>query len=488
MYLYRTGNFILFLIVFSTLRLSAEKYYAVTSAIENIYQSVWEMDYIKAYEAVEEAKSDDPNNLLIYHVENYIDFTRIFLTDDVRYLESFLLDVNKRIDLIKTGDSSSPYFYFSQAEIYIQRSLVRSKNGEEIKAGWDINRAHKLLKKCKKEHPDFMYSDKSLSVIHMLMGSMKGIKKTLIKLFTSLEGTVEQGIEEISNLYNWNKNNPSIWSDEIITVQSLIYGHLEKKWPEAFKTIQEIDDYKKLTPLGRFLIGSTAYHTGENDHVIAILSEEDHDHSFYYLDLLAGTALLNKGDTSANIYFQRYLDNHHGSKFLKSACHKLAWYELTVRNNIQGYDQWMGRCKFIGDSSTGEDQEAQRSCETKERPNKHLLKSRLLFDGGYYKHALIEVQKYNPSSKSETHNIEYTYRKARILQQLGESKEALVLLDETINLGRTNKEYYACNAALQMAYIFYQKNDYKSAKRYAELVLDIHPKERKESLHNEAKI
>ncbi len=481
--------FILLIYLLCPDRITAQYHFTVTPALEEIYQSVWDMSWEKAREAANAMKQEDPENLLVYHVENYIDFVRIYLTDDMNDFESFRTDVTHRIAEIQKGSMSSPYYFYSQAEIYIQWSLVRSKNGEVIRAGWDINRAYKLLKKCKEKHPDFHFTDKSLSVIHTLIGSVKGLKKTIIKILTSLDGSVDQGISEIENLYSWNDHNPSLWSDEIITVRSLMQGHIQKNWNDSFETINKLSQNRRTTPLGRYLLASTAYHAGHNDITIDLLAlDEPHDHSFYYLDLLAGTALLNKGDSSANRFIQQYLDHHHGQSFLKSASQKMAWYELVIEGNQEEYVRWMNKCKLLGATITVEDQEAQLSAEQNIIPNRHLLLSRLLFDGGYYDKAWKEVQKYNPEQKEKVEILEYTYRKARILQKRGNEREALALLGQTINLGKEEKVYYACNAALQMAYIFFNNRDFKNAARYIEITLDIHPNERKENLHNEAKV
>lgn len=479
-----------FLLIVSSHLVSGQLYYSVTKDIESVYDAVWEMDHHKAYAAVANVKSTDPNNLLVHLLEDYIDFTKIFLTDDLSGFEAYRENVGRRLDELQRGDASSPYYYYAQAEIYIHWSLVRGKNGETIRAGWDINRAYKLLKKCKKEHPDFLYVDKSLSVIHTLMGSVKGIRKTFIKLLTSLDGTIEEGIKDINDLYVWDTDHPSVWSDEIKTVQSLMSGHILKDWERALSIISEISDKHKATPLGRFLISSTASHAGKNDEAINhLIPTQDHDNqSFYYLDFLGGAVLLNKKDTRAKDYFQKYLDNHHGQNFLKAACQKMAWFELIMNDDIVAYKSWMSQCLTIGATETGEDQEAQQAALSGVIPHRELLTARLLYDGGYYSESLRELDGIDTSILEPQERLEYAYRKGRVFQTIDEQERAVPLFKEAIVIGRDMKVYYACNSALQLAHIYFDNEEYNLARDYVDMALDIHPSERKDALHNEAKI
>lgn len=464
--------------------------YELTQGIEQIYHLVWEMDYNGAKSAVANVKSEDPSNLLVHLLEDYVDFTRIFLLDDMSGFEQYRDDVKRRLDVIKDVGDISPYFYYSQAEIYIHWSIARTKNGEVIRAGWDINRAFKLLEKCKEKYPDFKYVDKSLSVIHSLMGSIGGVKKTFIKLFTSLDGTVEQGIKEIDDLYNWDQSHPSMWSDEITMVQSLIVGHVIKDRDDALKIVERFSKEKSKTLIGRFLIAFTAYLAGENETSLQWLRYNgDTDFSLLpEMNVHMGNALLIKGDKRAVDYFKRFINETKGKNLLKSAHQKLAWCSLIFSDSKADYKSWMNKVLIVGDLALGEDQQAQHAAKSGEVPNKILLQARLLFDGGYNQEALLAIEQFENQSYSSKEQLEYTYRKARIHQRLGNVDEAITNYKQVISIGSKDKRYYACNSAVQLAQIYFINGDRTQAQFYVDQALSMKPSERRDDLHHEAKL
>lgn len=475
-------------VLITAISVKAEYYFSISPGIEELYYSAWEMNFEEAYETSEKVKTAEPENLLVYHVENYIDFLRIFVADDVRDYDQFNEDFERRLKMIQEGDDSSPYFYYSQAELYLQRSLIRAKNEEPIRAGWDLNRANKLLKNCKKRYPNFRYVDKSLALIHTLMGSVKGFKKSMLKLFTSLDGTIDMGLVEIDNLFTFDQEHPSLWSAEIASVRSMIQGHLMKDWKASYATIQSISDFEKNLPLGRFLVGSIASKAGFNDEAITWLTKNHDQHSFSLLDYLGGSALLNNQDQKASFYLERFIDHHQGQNLLKAAHHKLAWYALVINEDVDEYFDYLKIIRTTGSLDTAEDHEAMAVAEAMIIPDQVLIKTRLLFDGGYYRQAKVEILKFNPFNKSAIQIKESIYRKARICHKLEEFDEALELYAHILDHPSKEDQYFSCNASLQMAQIYYDQASYSSAQKYVDVTLGIHPTTHKKSLHQEARL
>ena len=64
---------------------------------------------------------------------------------------------------------------------------------------------------------------------------------------------------------------------------------------------------------------------------------------------------------------------------------------------------------------------------------------------------------------------------------------ALVHYNQTIQLGRYRKEYFAARAALQIGQLYEQKGQFKKALTYYELCLDMDHTEYKNSLDQRAK-
>ena len=71
----------------------------------------------------------------------------------------------------------------------------------------------------------------------------------------------------------------------------------------------------------------------------------------------------------------------------------------------------MVQCKKNGTTATDEDKTAQREARNGLAPNKHLLKARILFDGGYYQRAYNYLTTEAPNRyDAPMLQIEYYYR------------------------------------------------------------------------------
>lgn len=455
--------------------------------LKEAYHLILQLKGQKAQHRLDSLKISDPHNYAIYHIENYIDFFTVFLEEEIEDLDLFKDRIKKRLILIDQVESTTPYKDFAKAEIILQLALARSKFGEHIRAGFDINRAHKLLKQNQKKYPNFQLNTKSLSIIHATMGSLKGFQKRIVELFTSLEGNYEQGVNEIKALYSKN-DDTSFFSVEIKSIRALMSYHVEKNVIEAREIINDplLDNLR--SPLVLFLKSSF---TKEDKEVaqIELLKEAigiQKSIDFDYLYLLLGTTLLQAGDSSCHNYLDYFINNFKGRHYMKEAMQKKAWACLIFDGDEKKYLEWMARCKDNGFTQVGEDESAHKESLLMQVPNRDLLRVRLLSDGFYYTEALDILEKMDSTFLEDTDQLEYVYRYARVLQGLSKTKEAIGYFDSVINKGKDDNRYFACNAALQNG-IIYQEINVSKSKEYLELCLNIKPGEHRNSLHQKAR-
>jgi tetratricopeptide (TPR) repeat protein len=172
---------------------------------------------------------------------------------------------------------------------------------------------------------------------------------------------------------------------------------------------------------------------------------------------------------------------------LRSAYQKLAWINLLLGNKKK-YIDWIHYCKTTGANLTDEDKEATEEFRTGDAPNPVLLRSRLLFDGGYYKEALNEIAgksiHYFPRFKDQ---LEVTYRLARIFQRLSLNDKAIPLFEETIKNGASSKYYFAANSALLLGNTFEEKNESDKAENYYRICLSMRNHGYQNSIDQKAK-
>ena len=440
---------------------------------------------------LDDIKRDTPENLAALHIENYIDFFTVFLGEREEDFVQFEQRKNHRLDLIENKEIDSPFWRLSQAEITLQYALVRSKFGEYLRAGWDVNRANKMLKKNQSIHPNFILNYKSLSVIHSLMGSLKGIRRSLVKLFTSMDGDYAQGISEIEELYQASAHDKFIFAHEITAVRGLISLHVEKNQEQAYEIMNQEDIKKVKSPMLDFVRYSIAksydQSTDQTDLLLKTALSYEGSLSFDYLQLLLGTEYLQRGDPKAAEHFMYFIDNFQGRHYLKEAYQKMAWYELILNDDESAYSSWMDKLLNVGHASIGEDQQAQHDAKSQVIPHKDLLQARLYYDGGNYTDALNLMENVSVEELSIENQLEFYYRQARVLHGLNKYSDAINLYERVIATGKNDDRYFACSAALQAGVIHFDLGHYEEAEFFFEICQTIKPEQHQESLHQKAK-
>ena len=485
-------NFLLLAIFFLTTQLNANNnsYFAFTPVAKKAFQQVSSLRFQEAYSSLAHIKIKDPDNLIVYHIENYIDFLSVFLNEDVKEFKRLEKNKNIRLNKIKSGNKNSPYYLFVQAEIHLQWAMARLKYGEYITAFNETGKAFKLLKTNQKKFPNFIANKKSLGLLHAVVGTIPDSYKWGVKLLGGLDGTIEQGKRELEEVLTYAKSNQFIFEEETLILYAFLMLYLKNDEEKAWHILKSSKLDPKTNPLATYALANMAMKTGRNDEAINFLLNKPVSksyHPFYFLDFLLGVAKLNRLDNDADKYLKLFVQNFKGRHQIKKAYQKLAWFQL-IHGDVNGYNNYMSQCKTKGESQLDGDKNALRAANKKVIPNQILLKARLLFDGGYYRKAYQFMIK-NASNNfiQKKHQLEFTYRLGRILHKMKNLPDALEAYQSTINSGKKEAYYYACNSALQMGFIFEKQKQYDRAYKYYKLCLSMRPEQYKNSLHQKAK-
>ena len=92
-----------------------------TPELRNAYELVIELRLEEGRQLLNQSKRTDPENHLVYYIENYIDFFALFIGEDVHRYKELKSEKNKRIDFIKKTPPDSPWYLFCLAEINLRR-------------------------------------------------------------------------------------------------------------------------------------------------------------------------------------------------------------------------------------------------------------------------------------------------------------------------------------------------------------------------------
>jgi hypothetical protein len=256
---------------------------------------------------------------------------------------------------------------------------VKLKFDEKLSASSDLIEAYKLLEENQKLFPDFVETNKSLSVMHALGESIP----TWIRKLTKIKGSLSLADKEISSLYQFSKKSNHFFEEEITTIYGFFLYHQLNKKTEGQHIINQLEISQKDSPMVAFLKASFAIKQGQNDLALGFLQDAPSDSKylrFDYLDLLRGKCLLYKLDANAIVYLTKFVQNFGGEHYIKEGYQKLAWSAMIFGNSPVEYRRYLDLVKKKGKSVADEDNQALREAKSTIMPNPNILKARILME------------------------------------------------------------------------------------------------------------
>lgn len=468
----------------------AAKYFDFSPAARSAYQNALSLRLTEAKATLDQMKRNEPDNLMAVYVENYIDFITIFANDSETEYRQLSKNMDKRLDKLSRGDRRSPYYLYTQAEIRLQWAILRIRFSDFLSGASDAKQAYALLEQNQKKYPEFIANKKSLGLLHAMVGNLPEDYKWVVKSFSGMSGTTEQGINELEEVLAYARRNDFVFDDEAVVTYSFLQLYLNNRPALAWETIRKSKLNPKTNPLAAYAFATVAMRAEQNDEAIKILQNFPSGsgfHDLHHRHYMLGVAKLRRLDSDANQSLQTFLDRYKGVNGVKECYQKLAWYSI-VQGNSSAYWQYIASVKQKGADNSEPDKAALQEAKSNEMPDVKLIKARLLFDGGYYQRAydLLKSASTDYASNSKL-SLEYTYRIGRITHKMGKSAEALRYYQQTLDKGANQPWYFACNAALQMGLVYEDKRDFQNARNAFQRCLGLKPNEYSNSLHAQAK-
>ena len=475
---------LLFLLVVAAVARGAEFHYDFHPEARAIYQDVLRLELDLAQAGIDRLRRSEPRNLVAYHLDSYVDFFRMYLSGD-EGLDAGLGDrFAARIAALEAGNPASPWYNYVLAEAYLHRSLIDVRFERHLAAFRSLNRASKYLRDNAERFPDFTLTFKDLGLVHAAVGTIPPQYKWGVELFSSLTGTIPQGRREMRAAA---ADRESPFHLETNVLYALMELYLADDAEQAYRTMNGLLLQPATNKLHCFLAAAVRMHNDRNAEATRILEAQPRGGSaadFPYLDFMLGQAKLRSLDPQARIHYQSFLLRYPGRHFREEALQKIAWSYLLEGREAE-YHSTMAR--IDGGSRAGGDESAAREASRGAVPHPHLLRARLLFDGGYFTRARDELTAIDRDRLTDDERLELLYRTGRVLGGLKDYNGALSFYTRTIALGRDNPAYYACNAALQAGLVEEERGNAESARNYFTLCLDIDPAEYRTGLHMLAK-
>lgn len=479
------------LFFFMTITFSAFSQVEVNEQCMLAYKDILALRFDEAEEKLAEEKSENPENLFVPYLENYIDFLTIFIGENEFQFDELEGNKSDRINRIKKLSDTCRYKNYMLGNIHLQWAVARLKFKEYFTAAIEINRAYRLLEKNSQDFPTFVPNNISLGVLHIMIGMIPEKYHWILSLI-SMEGSVVQGREELIMVLEQSNENEvyNYLKAETLFYLGFVDVNLNSDPEQLDFILSELEYNRQNNLLLSYLTVNILMRSGKNDKALSVLKESKEMEGyfpFFYLDYLTGECHLRRLETSHSIRnYKVFLDNFVGRNYIKDALRKTAWAYL-INLDTANYFLSMDAAVRLGYTDVDVDKEAMKEAESKKIPNTELLKSRLLFDGGYYQKTDSILLEMDTTSFEYEEMVERTYRLGRSAQKQGDTKVAISFYKTTIVDGSDLDRYFAGNSALKLGEIYESDGDFKMAMFYYKLCVDLDFDEYENSIHSKAK-
>lgn len=481
---------ILFLLFNAQLLAGATPHYSFSENCTRATAEIFKLRLDLARDMLEREKKSDPENLIPLLLEDYIDFFKVYISEDELLYFELSDRRNKRLKKLIKGPKESPFYRYCLAEVQLHWGIARLKFEEYIGAFMNVKKAYALLEANRKAFPAFIYNLKSLAVMHTVVGAIpKEYQWGVEKL--GFQGSIQSGMAELEEVVKYCRQNDFPFHPEVKMLQAFLRLHLLKDGAGAWALVSRPDFAASDDLLASFTRASVASYTGHNEAVIQIIEARPKGPSYFeipFMHYLEGLALVRKLDPRGESLLLQFIQNFRGRNYIKSAWQKIAWLRLTAGDS-EGYHDAMSELQDDGFRQIEEDRAAEEEAKAGVAPHPELLKARLLFDGGYYNEALQTLSACHSYSFTRPgHILEFSYRMGRIHQKLKQYEKATLYFERCIRASSLKSPFYfAANACLQLALMAEGSGKTEKARKYFRQAMQYHNHPYRQSIESQAK-
>ena len=462
--------------------------FQMNERMQQSYTHIVNLEFEAANKLLQLEKLEQPDNAILVLHQNYIDFLTILIGEEEGFFITAKDLKSDRIDFIQSGDDSSPYYLYAQAEVHLQWAFARLKFEEYLTAAYEIQRAYSLLEKNNKKFPEFKLNIKGLGLLHALVGAIPKKYKLVLNL-VGMEGGVELGLSELKSLLK--DEEVKMYHSEILFLITFLQLNMTNDEIAYKQLLDDIGSEYSHNYLLNFAAARLSHTLGKNDLCVKVLENRPPNigkYPFHYLDYLQGMSYLYTLDyEKSEIFFNQFIKNFKGNNYIKSAYQKLSWIAFLEEKSDKKMS-YLIKIKSEGRAFIDEDKVALKEADKNYMNSPRLLRARLLYDGGYYEKAHLELTSENKLSDYAGYFDEYYYRLARIQSKLMYLDEQVITqYQKSFDIGRKSTNYYSPMSALQIGLIYEKQDKLNQAKIYFEKCLSLSDFDYERGIHQKAK-
>ncbi len=236
---YLFSSAILFLSALLPFSLSAQKTFDFNPGCQLAYQQVIQLRLKAGQEQIDQEKKANPDNLIPYFLENYIDFFILFFNEDPAEYKTRKDRLEKRLALMSQGPEDSPFYLFTKSIIHFQWAAVKIKFGYSWDAGWEFRRSFLQCRENAQAFPSFTANAMLHGAMQVVAGTIPDGYRWLGNLL-NIKGTIKDGMKELEQFTVQSDPLARIFHDEAIFYWLYLKYYIENRKEEAFAYILKI--------------------------------------------------------------------------------------------------------------------------------------------------------------------------------------------------------------------------------------------------------
>jgi hypothetical protein len=428
------------------------------------------------------------HNGLALYVDDCADALEFLLDEETTQLEPLLARSEARLARLERADATSPWNRFVRAEIKLHQAFVKLRSGRETAAGWNAIQAYRLLAENARRYPAFLPQQKTLGLLHILIGSTPESYQWATRLL-GLRGSTGQGLAELARVA---RQDPVFRLEaQLITavMQAYVLPPRADRWAAVAALARAHPDHG----LVQFMAHSIALKLNRSEEALALLDRRPRGDGYLdspYCTYHRAEILLQKGDyAAAAAGYQAFLRQYRGANFRKDAHYKryLA-FALQQQDALGEPDRQ--QAEQTGQTQNEADKAAARAATAPPltTAQKRLLQARLAFDGGYLQAAAGYLESIPEATFAQPRDrAEYQYRLGRIAHQRTDTARAGWHYRRSLALSAGPGWSFGASAALQLGYLSAARHERPQARAYFERALAFRRHEYKNSIDTKAK-
>ena len=215
-----------------------QKRYDFNNNCQQAYKAIVQLRLEEGSRLLAAEEKRDPDNLIPYFLDNYVDFFQLFFNEDAAQYAAWKGRLDRRLELMSEGPESSPFNLFTRSVIHFQWAAVQIKFGDNWGAAWDFRRSFLQSKECGRRFPAFLPATMLSGVMEVVAGTIPDGYKWLSNLL-GIKGSVVSGMQKLDHFITADAALAALYRDEASFYYLYLQFYILNKHEEVFGFIRQ---------------------------------------------------------------------------------------------------------------------------------------------------------------------------------------------------------------------------------------------------------